>query len=242
MKLTSKIKRMTRPFKHAKINFLLINQVKQKIKTFSGFSVALNNTNGSRRTDAPNGSRGTDAPTIDSRDEPASKNDLDWFENTLLNPPENISFLDTPRWLKGKEMLEKRKIERDMEKDGEAVQSKSGPLLVSEIFDELKYHAAMDIKVIDVSQKVDHVETVVICHGRSARHVYSIADSIRILAKNRYVRGPFMPDTLSIEGKDSQDWLLLDLGHVMVHVFTPQGRADIDLDSLWQDEDQEPEK
>ena len=165
-----------------------------------------------------------------------------WFEDTIINVPENLD-LEIPRWLKAKKRAKERTglgKEHAVSLKVEQQDLSSTPLSTHEIVSELEHHAAIDIKVIDVSHKVDHLSQIVICNGRYARHAYSIADSIRILAKNRYVahgggNSLMMPDTLAMEGRDSEDWLLLDLGHVMVHVFTPQGRKDIDLESLWMD-------
>lgn len=41
------------------------------------------------------------------------------------------------------------------------------------------------------------------------------------------------PDSLSIEGEDSEDWMLLDAGTVIVHCFTPEGRETYELEKLW---------
>lgn len=45
-----------------------------------------------------------------------------------------------------------------------------------------------------------------------------------------------MPATLAIEGKDHEDWLVLDLGRYMVHCFTPEARKEMDLDGMWSEE------
>lgn len=45
-----------------------------------------------------------------------------------------------------------------------------------------------------------------------------------------------MPPNLAIEGRDNEDWLVLDLGRIMVHCFTAEARKEIDLDSLWTEE------
>lgn len=51
-----------------------------------------------------------------------------------------------------------------------------------------------------------------------------------------------MPDELKIEGEDSEDWMLLDMGHIMLHVFLPEARAHYNLDSMWRGEDPEVER
>ena len=42
-----------------------------------------------------------------------------------------------------------------------------------------------------------------------------------------------MPDTLKVEGEDTQDWLMIDFGPIMVHFFTPEKRIEVDLEGIW---------
>jgi ribosome silencing factor RsfS/YbeB/iojap len=164
---------------------------------------------------------------------PIQKPNFDWFEEKVYNAELNTLPAKLPRWM-DKSNLEKRK-RLDIQK--------TGPVEVEEIVAKLDEMAAINVNVIDVKEKVDHFETVVICEGRSTRHVYSIADSIRIMvsfhliqSKHRYVPGAFMPPNLAIEGKDNEEWLVLDLGKIIVHCFTAEARREMDLDSLWTEE------
>lgn len=45
-----------------------------------------------------------------------------------------------------------------------------------------------------------------------------------------------MPPSLAIDGSESEDWMVLDLGRYMVHCFTKKGREEVDLDALWEED------
>ena len=113
--------------------------------------------------------------------------DLSWFQDTVINLPNEMleSKEKVPRWIKAKEKLLKRQQKLNLELSNQEPSTTTtdggGPVTINEIVDTLKEHAAIDINVINVSEKVDHMEALIVCHGSSERHVYSIADSIRIL-------------------------------------------------------------
>ena len=47
-----------------------------------------------------------------------------------------------------------------------------------------------------------------------------------------------MPPNLAIEGIDTEDWLVLDLGRYMIHIFTEKSRAEIDIEGIWETKDE----
>ena len=69
----------------------------------------------------------------------------------------------------------------------------------------------------------------IICSGRSNRQVSAIADFIQMDLKGKGIR------PLSVEGKKEGHWVLLDYGHVILHVFYDPMRDFYDLESLWID-------
>lgn len=120
--------------------------------------------------------------------------DLSWFQDTVINLPKELENNkdNVPRWIKAKDKLLKRQQELEKQLAESSFldpsaptdsqqQTSLGPVSLNEIVDTLKEHAAIDINVINVAHKVDHMDALVVCHGSSERHVYSIADSIRIL-------------------------------------------------------------
>ena len=90
--------------------------------------------------------------------------------------------------------------------------------------EELK---AKDIREIDVLGKTSIADLLVIASGTSARHVKSIADEVVKFAKKAGV----MP--LGVEGEQEAEWVLVDLGDVIVHVMLPRIREFYGLERLW---------
>lgn len=103
------------------------------------------------------------------------------------------------------------------------------------IIDELKQLAinaleelkAEDITVIDVKDKTTVTDWLVIATGSSSRHVKSIANNVVITAKEAG------KPPLGCEGEVDGEWVLVDLGDVIVHVMQRQVREFYDLESLW---------
>jgi ribosome-associated protein len=86
---------------------------------------------------------------------------------------------------------------------------------------------AKDIREIDVRGKTSIADLLVIASGTSARHVKSIADEVVKFAKQAGV----MP--LGVEGEREAEWVLVDLGDVIVHVMLPRIREFYGLERLW---------
>lgn len=85
-----------------------------------------------------------------------------------------------------------------------------------------------DVKVIPLAGKTDIAEYMVIASGRSARHVDAMTE--HLLTK---LKGAGRRDVKS-EGRENKDWVLIDAGHVIVHLFRPEVREYYDLEKLWE--------
>ena len=88
---------------------------------------------------------------------------------------------------------------------------------------------ATGLEVIDVSGRVDYADFLVLMSGRSDRHVTALANSIEESLRKRNKRA------LAVEGLPHANWVLMDFGDVVVHVFQDDARAAYDIDGLWMD-------
>ena len=98
--------------------------------------------------------------------------------------------------------------------------------------DELK---ARDIREIDVRGRTSIADLLIIASGTSSRHVKSIADEVVRHAK----RLDCQP--LGVEGEAEAEWVLVDLGDIIVHLMLPRIREFYGLERLWTVGDQAPE-
>lgn len=90
--------------------------------------------------------------------------------------------------------------------------------------EELK---GVDVAVIDITEKSSIADAMLIATGTSQRHVASLADEVVTSAK----RAGHPP--LGVEGDQRSDWVLVDLGDIIVHVMTAEKRDFYALEKLW---------
>jgi len=99
--------------------------------------------------------------------------------------------------------------------------------LALQALDALK---AEDIIIIDVRDHANFTDFMIIASGRSTRHVKSIASEVIETAKTSNL------PPLGVEGEDVGEWILVDLGDVIVHVMLPDTRQFYELERLWGEE------
>ena len=88
---------------------------------------------------------------------------------------------------------------------------------------------AVGLEILDVAGKVDYADFLVIMTGRSDRHTQSLAQGIEEALKKKGVR------PMAVEGLPHGNWVLLDFGDVVVHVFQDETRQLYDIEGLWLD-------
>ena len=86
---------------------------------------------------------------------------------------------------------------------------------------------AEDIVQIDLRGRSDVADYMVICSGRSSRQVAAISEKLADRLKQE------MRISVRMEGKDAGDWVLIDAGDVIVHVFRPEVRELYQLEKMW---------
>lgn len=86
---------------------------------------------------------------------------------------------------------------------------------------------AEDVVAIDLDGKSSIADDMVIASGRSTRHVAAIAEQLVQALKERGQRD------LRVEGMAQCDWVLIDAGDVVVHIFRPEVRSFYNLEKLW---------
>lgn len=105
--------------------------------------------------------------------------------------------------------------------------SKPSPGTLKTILASLEDSKAEEISSIDIAKKTAVADFMVIASGRSQRHVSSIADHLTKALKKSGVKGA------KIEGLPHCDWVLVDTGDVVVHLFRPEVRSFYNLEKLW---------
>ena len=86
---------------------------------------------------------------------------------------------------------------------------------------------AEEVVQIDLRGRSDVADYMVICSGRSTRQVVSISEKLADRLKEAFRL------TSKMEGRDTGDWVLIDTGDVIVHVFRPEVREFYQLEKMW---------
>ena len=88
---------------------------------------------------------------------------------------------------------------------------------------------AEDIVVIDIAEKSSFADFLVVASGTSDRHIESLIDDVEDFAAQDGV------PTKGIEGKNGTGWILLDLGDVIVNIFSREMRTKYNIEKVWAD-------
>ena len=108
-----------------------------------------------------------------------------------------------------------------------AADVKAAKALSDLIMGVLDENSAQDVIEIDISGKSSVADFMIVASGRSNRHVSALADYvIQDLKQEGHV-------DMGVEGLDAADWVLIDAGDVILHIFRPEVRAFYNLEKIW---------
>ena len=99
--------------------------------------------------------------------------------------------------------------------------------LKSVVVDILDLNKAHDIVTIDLKDKSSMADYMIIASGTSSRHIQSLSEQVLEKLKNNGVKNS------KIEGKDSNEWKLVDGIDLIVHIFHPEKRKFYELEKIW---------
>ena len=99
--------------------------------------------------------------------------------------------------------------------------------LKNKIVEKLDSNKAVDIVSIDLEGKSSMADYLIIASGTSSRHIQSLSEQVFEKFKKNGV------NNCKIEGKDSNDWKLVDGIDLIVHIFNPEKRKFYELEKMW---------
>ena len=99
--------------------------------------------------------------------------------------------------------------------------------LLGAIVASLEDDKGEDIAVIDLRGRTEIADHMVVVSGRSSRQVIALSDKLAERLKHAHGVG------VRMEGKDQGDWVLIDAGDVIVHVFRPEVRDFYQIEKMW---------
>ena len=99
--------------------------------------------------------------------------------------------------------------------------------LKNEIENILSYNKALEIKSIDLKEKTSIADFMIIASGSSSRHIQALSEIILDYLKKKGINNS------RIEGKDSNEWKLIDGKDIIIHIFHPEKRKFYNLENMW---------
>ena len=102
--------------------------------------------------------------------------------------------------------------------------------LKKEIIDTLDFNKATDIVSIDLEGKSSMADYMIIASGTSSRHIQALSEQVFEKFKKSGIQN------CKIEGKESNDWKLVDAHDVIIHIFHPEKREFYDLENMWSEQ------
>lgn len=99
--------------------------------------------------------------------------------------------------------------------------------LCKKIHAVLDTNKAEDIVTLNLRDKCSFADYMIVASGRAPRHVSALADYVVEMLKKSGI------PPLSVEGKENGDWVLIDAGDIVVHIFRPEVRQFYNIEKMW---------
>ena len=99
--------------------------------------------------------------------------------------------------------------------------------LKKEIEDILNDNKAIEIKSINLKNKTSIADFMIIASGNSSRHIQALSEILIDKLKKNGI------NNCHVEGKNSNDWKLIDSKDIIIHIFHPEKRKFYDLEKMW---------
>ena len=100
-------------------------------------------------------------------------------------------------------------------------------LLPQDVLTFLNDHKIEDIVLIDLKGKSSMAEVIIVASGRSQKHLSITAELLKSYLKDKN------NISVMIEGLHCSDWVLIDAGHIIIHLFKPETRVLYNLEKMW---------
>ena len=99
--------------------------------------------------------------------------------------------------------------------------------LKKEIENFLNENKALEIKSINLKDKTSIADFMIIASGNSSKHIQSLSEILMSELKKKGI------DNCHLEGRNSNDWKLIDTIDIIIHIFHPEKRKFYDLEKMW---------
>ena len=107
------------------------------------------------------------------------------------------------------------------------MQKKEIDQLKNDIENILNNNKAVEVKSIDLKDKTSIADFMIIASGNSSRHIQALSEILIDELKKKGV------NNCRLEGRESNDWKLIDARDIIVHIFHPEKRKFYDLEGMW---------
>lgn len=110
------------------------------------------------------------------------------------------------------------------------VGGKTGVYDIAELVELLRKENAIDLCVIRITKNISYADHMCIITGSSYRHMIGMANFVRKVYKLKRHTNDHIP---KIEGKNCRNWMCMDMGNIILHIFSKAGRETYSLETLW---------